>query len=87
MRTEAPLNSNRNRQITRQVTRLVVIDYAEARVAQLVSLLPMLEAGASRLYPVRVVLLVRNRPAGAADWRDGLRLIGGHFHQPGDLPG
>ena len=43
-------------------SRLVVIDYAEARGEQLEVVLPLLAAGATQEWPVRVLLLVRAAP-------------------------
>ena len=44
--------------------RLIVIDYAETRVAQLNALLPELRSGATGQYPVRVLLLTRTGTTG-----------------------
>jgi tetratricopeptide (TPR) repeat protein len=51
--------------------RLVVVDYAESRVEQLVAMLPELAASGTEQHPVRVLLLVRARRG--ADWKAGLR--------------
>lgn len=53
--------------------RLVVVDYAEARVEQLQFLLPLLQTNATPENPVRVLLLVRAGPAQAKGWPAQLR--------------
>jgi tetratricopeptide (TPR) repeat protein len=54
------------------IARLVVIDYAEARVEQLKVILPLLAARATSTAPVRVMLLVRDQPR-SGDWDQALR--------------
>ncbi|MCU1358021.1 MAG: repeat-containing protein [Acidimicrobiales bacterium] len=54
--------------------RLVVIDYAETRLSQLSALLPRLSSHATDQHPVRVLLLVRDRPHAGRDLR---ALLGG----------
>jgi tetratricopeptide (TPR) repeat protein len=53
--------------------RLVVVDYAESRVAQLNVLMPLLRAKATAQHPVRMLLLVRERPRRTDDWTEALR--------------
>jgi hypothetical protein len=53
--------------------RLVVVDYAEARLEQLQVLLPVLAARATPESPVRVLLLVRANPQRTSDWTERLR--------------
>ena len=54
--------------------RLVVVDYAETRAAQLASLLPRLAASATAEQPVRALLLIRARRG--EDWTAPLRNVG-----------
>lgn len=54
--------------------RLAVFDYAESRVEQLNSALPLLARTATSAAPVRVLLLIRKAPtAGKSDWTEPLR--------------
>ena len=53
--------------------RLVAIDYAESRTAQMEILLPLLASRATREAPVRVLLLVRASPKRTSDWTEALR--------------
>jgi hypothetical protein len=53
--------------------RLVVVDYAETRAAQLELVLPLLAHAATTECRVRVLLLVRAKPAVGADWTASLR--------------
>jgi Tetratricopeptide repeat len=53
--------------------RLVAVDYAESRAAQLKVLLPLLASRATSEAPVRVLLLVRAGPKRTTDWAESLR--------------
>ena len=55
------------------IPRLVAIDYAESRTAQLKVLLPLLASWATTGAPVRVLLLVRAGPKRTSDWAEALR--------------
>ncbi len=55
------------------VPRLVAIDYAESRTAQMEALLPLLASRATRDAPVRVLLLVRAGPKRTSDWAEAMR--------------
>jgi tetratricopeptide (TPR) repeat protein len=59
--------------VSAPVPRLVIVDYAEARAAQLVSLLPHLHEYSSAERPVRVLLLTRSGTTTGSDWGMYLR--------------
>jgi Tetratricopeptide repeat len=59
--------------VSARKNRLVVIDYAESRVAQLNHLLPLMKRRATHEHRVRVLLLVRRAPRNGTDWIGTLR--------------
>jgi tetratricopeptide (TPR) repeat protein len=55
------------------IARLVAVDYAESRAAQMEVLLQLLAARATPEHPVRVLLLMRAGPRRTNDWTEALR--------------